>query len=277
MKKGLVVQLFFLLLTLFISVGIYKTTFAKEDGAPSGNTGSPGDDQTCAHVDCHTGSATHRDSLISTDVPATGYLSTGMYLITVTINEAGISKFGFQASPQDLDGSKMGEIELINISQTKETGGGKYITHTLSGTTGIDTRTWTFNWTPEESTGDVTIYVAVNATDNEDDATGDKIFTSSITVKEDSTNIPLTIEELNKIKFDVTSPAVDELTLTIQTAVNSAMQIMIFDLSVRLVYLNNYPISNGTFKIPVSILNSGLYFVSVNNDREKLTKQFIKL
>ncbi|MFI5172375.1 MAG: choice-of-anchor V domain-containing protein, partial [Chitinophagales bacterium] len=135
MKKNKVVKLFLLILTLIISAGIYESVLAKEDGAPSGNTGSPGDDgQTCAHVDCHTGSASNRDGLITTDVPASGYLSTETYLITVTIEEADVTKFGFSASPQDLDGSKMGEIELINTIQTKETGGGKYITHTLSGT-----------------------------------------------------------------------------------------------------------------------------------------------
>ncbi len=277
MNKLKVLNLFFFLLTLLISVGIYKTGFAKEDGAPSGNTGSPGDGQTCAHVDCHTGTAIDRDNLIATSVPITGYLSTETYLITVSIVEEGITKFGFSASPQDIEGDKKGEIEVINTLQTKETGGGKYITHTLSGTAGVDSKTWIFNWTPEESTGDVTFYVAINASNNEDNASGDKIYTSSITISEDSTNFPLTLEELNKIKFDLVSPVGNDLILFVATQVNSAMQIMIYDINGKLISYNNYSVSNGTFNIPVNLLNKGLYFAEVSNEKGKLTKQFIKM
>ena len=277
MKKINRINVFFVLLALVIGIGLTTNSFAKEDGAPSGNTGSPGDDQTCAHVDCHTGSASHRDGLIFTDVPEEGYLSGVDYLVTVTINESGVSKFGFQASPQTVTGSKLGDMSLINASHTKLTGGSKYITHTLSGTSGTDSRTWTFNWTPDDAHGDVTFYVAVNASDGEENASGDKIYTSSVTVKEDPANIPLTIEELNKITFDMVSPANNELLLNIATPVNSEIFVNLFDINGALISRTNFGSSNGTFTIPLSGFSSGLYFVSVSNDKGNLTKQFIKI
>ncbi len=269
---------FFISSFLFVAgIGIYTLGFAKEDGAPSGNTGSPGDDQTCAHTDCHTGSASAREGLISTDIPATGYLSGETYTVTVTIDEPGVTKFGFQASPQNIAGDLLGSMDLINTTETKFTGGGKYITHKLSGTTGTDTKTWTFNWTPEDATGDVTFYTAVNATNNDDHASGDKIYTSFVTVTEDTTNIPLTMQELNKVKFAINNPVSDVIILQISTAVNAPVTIGISDVNGNMLRVIEENTSNGTFTIPAGALASGMYFITVENDKDRLTKKFIKL
>lgn len=276
MKRFKSTHVFLSALLILIISGLSKLSYGKEDGAPSGNTGSPGDDQTCAHVDCHTGSASEKDGLIATDVPASGYLVGETYLITVTIEEIGITRFGFQASPQNLDGDEMGEMALIDSDQTKFTGGGKYITHTNAGTNGTDSKTWTFNWTPEEATGDVTFYVAVNASDDEDDASGDHIYTSSVTIAEDPDNHPLSIEDLNEILFDIHGIVKDELAVTVSTPVNNPIVIDIIDINGRLVLSNKYQYANGTFVMPVDNLNKGMYFVRISNAQGALTKQFFK-
>lgn len=269
-------HLLFSTLTILIITGLTSIGYAKEDGVPSGNTGSPGDDQTCARVDCHTGSASERDGIIATDVPASGYLVGETYLITVTVDEPGTTKFGFQASPQNLDGDEMGEMSLIDATQTKFTGGGKYITHTSTGNTGTDIKTWTFNWTPEEATGDVTFYVAVNAADNDEEATGDKIFTSSVRISEDPNNIPLSIQQLNDITFDINGNTSEALSLTIASPQNNEMIIDIIDMQGRVVSANRYAFTNGNFLIPTSNLLSGTYFVRISNQQGATTKQFFK-
>lgn len=276
MKKFKSTHLFLSTLLILIIAGLSKLSYAEEDGAPSGNTGSPGDDQTCAHTDCHTGSASAKEGLIATDVPASGYLVGETYLVTVSIEEIGITRFGFQASPQNLDGDEMGEMELINAGQTKFTGGGKYITHTNIGTNGTDSKTWTFNWTPEESSGDVTFYVAVNASDDEDDASGDHIYTSSVTLTEDPNNHPLSVEDMNDILFDINGTVHDDLMVTVQTPVNNPIIIDVIDLQGRLVTSRSYNYANGTFLIPVDNLNTGIYFVRISNAQGALTKQFFK-
>jgi hypothetical protein len=268
-------HLLFTTFTALIITGLATIGYAKEDGSPSGNTGSPGDDQTCARVDCHTGSASERAGLIATDVPASGYLVGETYLITVSIDEPGAARFGFQASPQNLDGDEMGEMSLINTTQTKFTGGGKYITHTSTGTAGTDSKSWTFNWTPEEATGDVTFYVAVNAADNDDEATGDKIFTSSVRVSEDPDNIPLSIEEMNDITFDVNGITNENLSLTIASPQNTAMIIHIIDMQGRAVVEKQYAFTNGNFNISTAELNAGMYFVRISNEQGAIAKQFV--
>jgi hypothetical protein len=268
-----------LLLTTFttlIITGLVTIGYAKDDGSPSGNTGSPGDDQTCARVDCHTGSASERAGLIATDVPASGYLVGETYLVTVTIDEPGGQRFGFQSSPQNLDGDEMGEMSLIDATETKFTGGGKYITHTLSGTDGTDSKTWTFNWTPEEATGDVTFYVAVNAADDDGEATGDKIFTSSVRVSEDPNNTPLSIQDINDITFDINGITTDALSLTIASPLNNEMIIDIIDIQGRIVAANKYAFTNGNFLVPTSNLMTGTYFVRISNEQGATTKQFFK-
>jgi hypothetical protein len=94
----------------------------------------------------------------------------------------------------------------------------------------LDSKTWTFNWTPEEASGDVTFYVAVNASDDEDDASGDHIYTSSVTITEDPDNHPLSIEEMNDILFDIHGIVQDELAVTVSTPVNNPIVIDIIDI-----------------------------------------------
>ncbi len=276
MKKFNVTRLLLITSTVVMLSGLNSIGFAKQNGAPSGNTGSPGDDQSCAHTSCHTGSASAREGLITTDVPATGYLAGNTYLVTVTIDEAGINEFGFQASPQNTAGDLLGEMELINATDTKFVGAGKYITHTSTGTNGTDTRTWTFNWTPLESTGPVTFYVAVNASNDGDNASGDKIYTSFAEVAEDPANNPVSIETINQIRFDVASLVDNEIVVTVATPQNDGISIDIIDLNGRLVGANTYSYANGSFVIPVNELSTGMYFVRVSNEQGQEIKQFFK-
>lgn len=277
MKRQKAFSFFIITLVFVLAAGWLQEVVAKDNGAPSGNTGSPGDGQDCAHVSCHAGSSTPKDGLITTDVPASGYLAGNTYLINVTIDEVGVTKFGFQASPQNTAGDVLGTMEIINATDTKFVGGGKYITHTLTGTAGTDTRTWTFKWTPEEATGDVTFYVAVNASNNDDHATGDHIYTSSVTMAEDPDNIPLTVEQLNKIRFDMVNPVTESLQLSVETPVNSGIEIMINDMNGVLISRQQFNSANGEFSIPMEDAAPGIYFVTIQNATDQITKTFVKI
>jgi hypothetical protein len=209
-------------------------------------------------------------------VPASGYKAGEIYTITVTIDHPGTEKFGFQASPQTPDGDLVGSMDLINASQTKFVGSGKYITHTSTGSNGTDLKVWTFSWLPEDASGDVTFYVAINIANNDDHASGDDIYTSSLTINEDSTNIPLVIDE-HEILFDLDNPVTEMLHLNIVTEYQSDMQIEIFDINGRIVKSQNFNYSNGAFTIDTQELLAGIYFVNVIQDDEHLVKQFMKL
>lgn len=173
-----------------ISLGNLNFAMSEPSGADPACTGSPGDNnKTCAQSNCHSGSASARDGMISSDIPAGGYVPGGTYLITVSITQAGISKWGFQASPQNTSGSLLGTISVAESTRTKLVGSSKYITHKSGGTTGSTGSTsWTFNWTaPAAGTGDVTMYAAVMASNNNNSSSGDLVFTDNLLMQEDLT------------------------------------------------------------------------------------------
>ncbi|MBC8173320.1 MAG: T9SS type A sorting domain-containing protein [Chitinophagales bacterium] len=270
------VLLFFLTGTLiFFGIGFYQTAFTKEDGSPSGKTGSPGDGETCAQVDCHTGTAKLRDGLIFTDVPETGYLSTDTFTITVTIDFPGRSTFGFQASAQNLEGDKLGKIIITDDFQTKTTGIGKYITHEKEGNSGSDGKTWTFEWTPDDDTGDVTFYVAVNAADGDEEPTGDSIYLNSITIHEDPENVSVVEADMFLTEnFFIQNPVKDNINISSK---NPAQEytVQIFDVQGHLIHHTKNTIT-GNYIVPVRYLSKGIYFVKIFDGRQFYASRIVK-
>ena len=147
----------FLLPVLFCLVSITFLSFSDKDpkypnGSPGGYTGSPADGQSCTA--CH-GSATNISNVITSNVPASGYVAGTQYTMTITLPGSG--KKGFEVSPQSLSGALLGTLAAGTGS--KLTNGGKALTQTtnLSANPAI----WTFTWTaPAAGTGPVTFYGA---------------------------------------------------------------------------------------------------------------------
>ncbi|MDP1726406.1 MAG: choice-of-anchor V domain-containing protein [Bacteroidota bacterium] len=138
---------------------------------------------------CHNdGSATFEAGMISSNIPASGYIGDSIYTITATINSSGTTKFGFEISPQDSVGNLRGVMTIGGSDMQLVAGSnGKYITHTLSGNTGSSTRSWTFTWkAPTAGTGNVTFYGAFNAADGDNTDQGDYILLSRLMVKDAS-------------------------------------------------------------------------------------------
>ena len=81
-----------------------------------------------------------------------------MYNITITCNQQGVKKWGFEVSPQNPGGAYLGTIIITNFS-TKAVGFNKYVTHTQNGTNGMNSKSWNFNWiAPSAGAGSVTFY-----------------------------------------------------------------------------------------------------------------------
>lgn len=182
---------FILILLGILSIGGIVTTSmpanSNDTGAPSGNTGSPFDNHTCARFGCHPGTATAISNAITSDVPITGYVPGSTYVITASVADPNLVKFGFEISPQTVSGSLLGTITLTDLVHTKFTGtGNKYVTHTLTGTSAPShSATWSFNWTaPTAGTGNVTFYGAFNFSNNNGQTSGDVIHTSTLVIPE---------------------------------------------------------------------------------------------
>ncbi len=139
-------------------------------GALAGHTGSPGDGKNCTF--CHGGTASPISNVITSDIPASGYLPGENYTITVTTSGSG--RKGFQVSPQNVEGDLLGT--LTAGAGNKLVGNGKYVTHSSGVLT--PTAEWSFVWTaPAAGTGNVTFYGAYVISQP-------NVFVSSMTVQE---------------------------------------------------------------------------------------------
>ncbi|MBC8048468.1 MAG: T9SS type A sorting domain-containing protein [Fimbriimonadaceae bacterium] len=267
---------FFMITLIILCSSYFHSGFSKEDGSPSGKTGSPGDDgETCAQVDCHTGTANPIEGLLTSNIPETGYLSTDTFEFTISIEFPGRSTFGFQVSPQTLEGGKMGKLIIEDDFQTKTTGSGKYITHEKEGINGSDGKSWTFLWTPTTATGDVTFYYAVNAADGDEEPTGDSIYFGSFIVFEDPENLPLAIpENLQADVFHIQNPVANNLHIISGPQVEE-YSFELFDINGTLVYTSANKLSGNHIE-PMHTFSNGIYFIKLLYGGQFYFARFVK-
>lgn len=256
--------------TLFTpAVPVHSST----SGAPAGKTGSPGDGANCTQ--CHSGTATAQQNLITTDIPPGGYAPNYTYHVTATVAYAGRVKFGFQVSPQNASGTKIGNMVATNTAATQVQSSGKYITHKTAGTSGTDGRTWTFDWkAPASGSGPVTFYGAFNCTNNLNNSSGDVVYLSNITYQEDPSAVA---EYVNQVHFNVfPSPAVSEISLVMETNENITAEIFGID-GKKVKSLEVTDVQAGV-KIPVDVqdLASGVYFVRIASAGKTGIQKFVK-
>jgi hypothetical protein len=135
-------------------------------------------------------------SLLSGD---TSYLPNVVYQVDLSLNQTAIDKLGFQAVVlKDQDSSNIGQISLVDAIRTQEFQvldtssalfGRNYVTHTIDGNIAqpVGWGQWSFNWTaPPAGNGDITIYLATLAANNNGTELGDKAYTTSLTLSEDT-------------------------------------------------------------------------------------------
>ncbi|MFN8255960.1 MAG: choice-of-anchor V domain-containing protein [Bacteroidales bacterium] len=251
-------------------------------GAPAGHTGSPADGKTC--TECHTGSTGEfQAGWITSNIPVTGYVPGETYTITATVTSSGRSKFGFQVSPQDGTGKLLGTLNSTS-GQTQLTGSDKYITHTSSGTTGSNSsKSWTFNWfAPAKGTGEVTFYGAFNATNSDNATTGDIIYTSSLTVSENTT---VGIEDIIASKKAVKvypNPTSDKINLKYKISINGLVEIKLYSLGGK----NTSVLFSGNrtkgeydenYSLNRAVISKGIYFLEIKaNGKSSVEKVLIE-
>ncbi|HAE12638.1 MAG: hypothetical protein H6548_03920 [Chitinophagales bacterium] len=268
MKRTITFSMLFCLAMLFAWRGYVQ---AKEDGAPSGSTGAPGDDGTCAQVDCHTGSAVPRSGFISTDIPLAGYVPGQDYSIEVSVSSENRNTFGFQLTPQDASGIKVGSLSVTDADRTKITGLGKYITHKKNGIDGTDGMiNWNFTWTAPESPTDLTFYVAVNIADGDGDATGDSIFIA---------NLPVSADPLATAIHEMTIATKDWMTVTPGDQLMFADWVLAEQPVAEIWNLSGQHVSSFTLdekSHSVAMLDKGMYLITIPTLYGRLTGRFIR-
>jgi hypothetical protein len=161
-------------------------------GPGGGYTNAPGESNCTS---CHSGtlvtSGSNLNNLrLGSKFQGNGYIPDSTYVMELTYKQTGISKFGFEVTVLDANDTKVGTLTSINnrTSKTTATISGKtreYIQHTNTGTSnvGTDSTRWTFEWkAPSKNIGDVTFYVVVNATNSNNNTSGDAIYAKTFKV-----------------------------------------------------------------------------------------------
>ena len=108
-------KLFFSFTTLLILFAFVfypnKESLSNATGSPGGKTNSPGDGQNCTA--CHSTFALNSGSgvtSIATNIPISGYIPGSTYIITTTITQTSIIKFGFELTAEDANNVKKDHI-----------------------------------------------------------------------------------------------------------------------------------------------------------------------
>ena len=247
---------------------------ANSTGAPAQRTGSPGDTKSC--TTCHTGIAQNVSGIITINVPLNGYIPGSTYIIEAVCVDATKNRFGFEISPQNVSGAKLGVLTITDATRTKLVGSGKYITHTAAGTTGQGMISWSFNWTaPPAGTGDVTFYGAFNYTNHNNAASGDLIKLSELLIREDVTTTVETIPVVSSIS--VFPNPVKDIAHVMLPLSPEPIRVHVFDASgaeVRNIICE----SQTTFlDLDLTNLPAGTFYLSFTSEKVNYSTKLIKL
>lgn len=164
-------------------------------GAHEGSTGAP-NEKTCAQSGCHADATVSPGTLVNTLTFNGGdslYTPGETYPVKIQISKANIKRFGFQVTVlKSSDNSYAGSLIVTDATRTQLQNGispnssRKYITHKSAGAAAVSTGLgeWTFNWkAPDTNIGAIKFYYATNATNMNNQNTGDQVFLSSFEIK----------------------------------------------------------------------------------------------
>lgn len=252
---------------VLVSIPIFAFLFFGYSSGQTGQySGSPGDaGNTCAV--CHTGITNHNAvPTITTNIPPSGYVAGTTYQITVSVTSTSV-RHGFQITAENASDVKVGTF--IAGTDTQTANSNHLVTHNSSGTM---QNAWTFEWTaPTNSEGDVTFYAAVNATNNDNNLTGDQIVTTTETVSFTSAGI----SENQLISFAVyPNPTTDYVVLKGKAAELQNATIQIFNNLGQVVLKSQ--LNDNLNEIDVTNLDKGIYTIQLKSGDKLGTHQFIK-
>jgi hypothetical protein len=170
-------------LILFVTAAV---AYAKITGPDAGYTNAPGDLGNC--TSCH--DTFHEPNVGPGSVRMNGvpsvYAPGQEYTVSITVQQGGRQRFGFQLTALDQNGNRAGTLATLggDMQLNGETGfgGRQYIEHTEPGTfpNGVASRTWQFRWVaPSSDIGTVRFWFAGNAANGDGTNQNDYIYTGN--------------------------------------------------------------------------------------------------
>ena len=247
--------------TVFVFPLAYVIFVFYTSGPPAGYTGSPGDGQSCTA--CHSATNNYSPQVTLThNIPAEGYTPGATYQLTLSVSSAS-NKHGFQLTAENANNQRQGTFQSTS-NYTQTTGNNQYIEHTSNGTSRTS---WTFNWTaPSTGGGDITFYAAVNATNGDNNSTGD----TPVTFQQSIHQVGIAKHTIRGI-YVFPNPVKDMLYISNNNCrLITGMEI--FDMNGKEVFRSD----GKNEKISLQHLPAGLYLLKIHTPDETGTYQLIK-
>jgi hypothetical protein len=239
MKKA-ALTIFALVLFMLMAGEIYTHV----SGQAAGYSGGAGEFN-CTK--CHAGTVNSGTGTVSltSNAPFDIYTPGDTYTITATVTQTGLSRFGFQTlsayNPVLLKTSGTQVLISTTETQVKSLGTKRYVTHKLASSTGTGTRTWTYKWVaPNPTEGTVVFYGDFNAANNNNATSGDKIYTTSLTLDA----APVHMDDLKEADFEASVyPTLAEDVVNVEWNRGSLalMRLEVFSISGDRIHTADYP------------------------------------
>jgi hypothetical protein len=235
------------------------------NGSPGGKTGSPGDNGANC-TECHAGTPTTEVLWIYVpELLVSGYQAGQQYDVVVVGVDEGALKFGFEATAESSNGTKVGTFTPGIGGLNKLTNNNKAVTHTLAGSVPLSAgaTAWNFKWTaPATTTGTINFYAAVNTANGNGQNTGDHIHLSSF-----STSPAVGVAENNALVSLNVYPNPTSGLVTVQSpdplnkidVINLHGQVLVSEES-----------SERSYRMDLSGLQKGIYFIRSGNDVQRI-------
>lgn len=259
------------LLKIFSIAAISTLFLANTGGTPGNRTGSAVDNgQTCGTLGgCHSNANLPilKQDLISTDIPASGYVAGKSYKITLSPAKDGAARWGFEMLVQNSSEEAVGSF-TSNADGNIVSGNSDRITHKFASSSGGDTKTWVLDWTaPATPEGDLQIFASVLAANGNGNTGGDQLIIDTLNVP---VNATASLEDF--VSQDIVlypNPVANELHLSGFDGARAT--ISIFDMQGREVFSEQY-----TGVVNVRNLETGTYILKVANQNTTISKTFVK-
>ncbi len=236
-------------------------SIASSNGPSQALTNSPIGNETCNR--CHSGTVNAGPGSIQLSGLPTDYVPGTTYSLTLSITGESSTKLGFQTVALNSANANGGSFNNLSSNVgTFTASGATFIEHTSPSATG----TWTFDWTaPTAGTGDVSIYTAINATNNNGNTSGDRVYNQLFSVSEaGAASVANTNEKAIRL---FPNPATDWVLLE---NVKPNSWVSVYNLQGQQVFENR---TNADQKIELSSWPKGTYFMVVEQEVYKFVKR----
>jgi len=271
MKKFYTNKLLFAAFSVFALIVLMSNSSGRGNVFGQAVTGAPGDSNlTCASSGCHASGAftplAQLEVLDGDGNPVQSFVPGETYDVTLSVQTTGSpSAFGFQMVALSADNTPATEwSEIGGNTQIVQIGNRNYIEHDSPSSSNEFNTKWT---APEAGSGDVTFYFSANAVNGNGSPSGDGATNSSFV-------LPEVISSSNDLAEKSISlfpnPASDFITISGE---NLEYGYSIYNLQGQKIRTSSF--TNKT-TIDISNLDSGLYFITMQNDNGLVTKRIVK-